>query len=511
MVDSTGVDTNGESMAVRIVNIVPELLNFAFETISNGRNAVQIAVDRSTRLAMRLGAEGCAVVGTSSALECVSRAIPPDWTSFEVEDARSSAAYLRALQRVGDENADTLVVSWIDQPCVQEELALGLVDLHREWWCDYTFADGYPQGLAPEILRHEALGALLVLSDESGFARGFLFETIQKDINAFDIETEVSDVDLRALRVVLAADSRRNLEACRRLIATGNRELGDVVAAIGRDGSIQRTLPAWIDVQITAALSQDVSYEPWSRGDGTEMPAAAFRDLLNRIKSFAPGATVSLGAGGEPALHSEIGTVLSALHESGLPFYIETSGVGWSDDDRTRLQEFAFVNGKVIVFLDADDPHIYHALRGEGFEEAHQFAEWAVTVAPDRTYVQATRLPESEEHLRSFYHSWKDRCAGVIIEKYNSFAGRLPDRKVAELAPIHRHACRHLQRDMVILADGTVPKCMQDIDASEARGNAFHQELETIWENGSTEYVHQISGDYGGICPGCDEYYTVNA
>ena len=119
-------------------------------------------------------------------------------------------------------------------------------------------------------------------------------------------------------------------------------------------------------------------------------------------------------------------------------------------------------------------------------------------------------MEESEEALESFYRYWKERTERVIIQKYSTFGGILPQRKVTDLSPIQRFPCWHLKRDLHILIDGTVPICREDVRKTTAIGNVFDEPLTEIWERQGEWYTRHIAGDYPDLCRDCDEYYTFN-
>lgn len=70
-------------------------------------------------------------------------------------------------------------------------------------------------------------------------------------------------------------------------------------------------------------------------------------------------------------------------------------------------------------------------------------------------------------------------------------------------------------RDMPVLIDGTVLLCRQQICQKENTairlGNAFCEDLETIWDRGKQYYEkHAAGAEYDPLCVKCDEYYTYN-
>jgi spiro-SPASM protein len=241
------------------------------------------------------------------------------------------------------------------------------------------------------------------------------------------------------------------------------------------------------------------------------MPVESFSSLLGKIAAFSGEAVIDISLWGEPALHPRIYDIVAAVFEHpGLDLVIETSGVGWQPGVFSKIGAAFSRSPTWIVSLDATNEELYRALRGNGFAEAQRTAEELIALFPAHAWVQAVRMKENEDDLEKFFKTWKARTENVIIQKYDSFSGMLPDRKVADLSPVRRFPCWHLKRDMVILRDGTVPLCKEDVRAATRLGNAFEEDLELIWDRAQAMYRSHISGSYPGICAACDEYYTYN-
>ncbi|HOX92343.1 MAG TPA: hypothetical protein PLC54_05440, partial [Spirochaetales bacterium] len=97
-----------------------------------------------------------------------------------------------------------------DSPFSDLELCERLLSIHKRFRAEYTFADGYPPGFAAEVLSSRCLPNLVELAarddtaSDSGTAGGIereaLFALIQKDMNAYDVETELAPIDMRVYR-----------------------------------------------------------------------------------------------------------------------------------------------------------------------------------------------------------------------------------------------------------------------------------------------------------------------
>jgi radical SAM protein with 4Fe4S-binding SPASM domain len=75
---------------------------------------------------------------------------------------------------------------------------------------------------------------------------------------------------------------------------------------------------------------------------------------------------------------------------------------------------------------------------------------------------------------------------------------------------VSRFPCRHTQRDLNILLDGTVPMCREDLDRDHVMGNVFEDGIDRVWQNGNAAHLRQVRAEYPELCRRCDEYYTFN-
>jgi len=463
----------------------------------------------------------------------------------------TTRSFLETLARLAP-GYDLVYVAWADCPCLDPALAGALAERHLRYAAEYSYADGWPYGLAPEILAPGAAGILARIlgdGDDGPVARDALFTVIQKDINAFDIETEIAPEDFRLRRLCLAADSRRGLLLVRRFVEAGLTGAADVGEIIAGRPEILRTLPAFFPVQVTAGCPQACGRCPWPRYGARRTPAggvpvterretmdpAAFEALLDRVIAFAGDGVVDLSLWGEVALHPDrLALARAALRRPELALVIETSGLNWSDDDlETLAAEAAAAPRRIapnhaaplpplswIVSLDALDPGRYREARGPGFAEAAACARRLLDLFPRSAYVQAVRTAGAEDDIEGFYRHWKEAAGGagerVIIQKYDDFCGALPRLQASDLSPVRRRPCWHALRDLPVLLDGTVPTCREDLGALRGDpalpvlGNVFTDSLDEIWRRGEQLYLEQCRGAYPGICAGCDEYYTYN-
>ncbi|MDR1949710.1 MAG: spiro-SPASM protein [Spirochaetaceae bacterium] len=446
------------------------------------------------------------------------------------------------------EGFDLTYYAWADCPLLDPALAEAIQDRHLRYAAEYSYADGWPYGFSPEILAPGVAGILAKILGNTGEVvdRDAIFSVIQKDINAFDIETEISRRDLRSLRLCLAADSRRNLLLLTRLTGAGLDRAADAEGIITEKPELLRTLPSFYAIQVSGVCPQACELCPYPRlslsppeaagkaGGGlfrgrpvTEgedfLDPGLFALLLDRIAAFSGDAVVDLSLWGELSQHPQkLELIRLVLAKPELSLIIESSGIGWKTGELEALAADAARAGprknrepraplSWIVSLDAADPGLYREVRGPGYEEAVDAARTLTRLFPRDSYVQAVRVQGREDDIEGFYRSWKEAGANVIIQKYDDFCGFLPKRQASDLSPITRQPCWHLMRDLYIHIDGTVPQCREAAAAGgTVLGNAFEDSLEAIWAEGAALYREHCSRQYGGICTECDEYYTYN-
>ena len=414
---------------------------------------------------------------------------------------------------------DDVYYFFADCPFLDIDITASLYERHARYLAQYSFSDGYPYGLVPEIVATEIVPKLRSLAEgvDSRVERDTLFSVIQEDINAFDVETDLSPRDQRMLRVSLSADTLRNVTILERIVAAGGTDAESITSILDNRPELLRSQPAYVSVQITDGCPQSCSYCPFPQFGGdivanrNEMALSGFARIASEVARFCGDAVFNISTWGEPAYHSDLEAIVeAALSISGMSMVIETSGIGWKPGVIERLSQRWESAITWILSLDAVDAALYRQLRGDGLGEALRTAEILLDVAKDTAYIQAVRMRESEEALESFYRHWKAKTDNVIIQKYATHGGTLPERKVTDLSPLNRFPCWHIKRDLIVLLDGTVPVCREDVDRAHILGNLFEDSIELVWERGEDWYNCHIRGDYPDLCRNCDEYYTFN-
>ena len=532
-----------ESMKSFVVLAANGISDYAMRPLTQGgMTAFASALERTSRFPDYAGtiitaeAERCAEI-QKYCDEMHSASLPPVRVIPVAEN--TAAAFFQALSPFAAE-ADHIFIAWADAPFLDSEGAMQLYTQHCTYKAEYSFADGYPEGLLPQIVAAGLVPILAALpfSAEVPLSRSFLFDTVKKDINSYDLETMIAPDDVRYLRLAFYTDTKASWLLCRQFTGITAE---NYAAYIAERQEYLRPLPAYYGIEITGYHPLRSIYRPKLFSERFDLSCcmdieSAVR-LIDAIAAFSESAVISLSLYGEPLLHPHFATIIAQiLNHRNLSVLIETSGLTEQPadteqpvDNAAYFDRLAQVcrdalprsNGHLpiywIVDIDAAGSKTYGAVHQLADEDAERSLKQAVTFAdklaqvfPKAVWVQMTRMNENEAELEPFYRLWEKREAKPLIQKYDHLCGVLPDRRPADISPLHRHSCWHLKRDLSICTDGTVPLCKEDVNRSVVLGNAFTMPLETIWENGQVFYREQIQSCYKGVCEHCDEYYTYN-
>jgi spiro-SPASM protein len=509
------------------------LSDTAYESVFDGKNSVLVATEQ---------AKSFPGVGKTVLFACTNA----DFSGLTDIQAEKKDRWTKRslLERISDLQTDFELIyfAFADCPFLNPVLAGKVAERHIRGAAEYSYADGFAYGLAPEILSPGTPGILAkILGDDDGpVERDILFSVIQKDINAFDIETEISSVDLRCHRINLCADTKRNLFLLKNFISASNGKIpsaDEMESIVENQPEILRTLPAFYPIQVYGGCPQKCAICPYPMftdvmGRKDFMDCEKFSLLLDKITAFSGDAVIDLSLWGELSLHPEkMKLIEEALRRPELALIIETSGIGWKNEEIEKCAELRGSSKKSavarknalpplswIISLDTSDPQRYAKLRGAGFAEAETLAKKLFSLFPNDSYVQAVRVKGAEDDIEKFYRYWKTASPknekNIIIQKYDDFCGQLEKKQASDISPVIRQSCWHIMRDMPVLIDGDVPLCRENLMALKGEkdilGNVFADSLEEIWQKGDKYYSEQCMKKYERLCARCDEYYTYN-
>lgn len=395
-----------------------------------------------------------------------------------------------------------------DMPLVDLPLTEKIIFSHLENIADYTFAEHYPDGFAPFMIQHAAFKKIQMVSYGNNEDYGYksIERLLHLDINSYDVEMVLAPADLRIIRDAFRVSEKRNFLLVKNFLKI-YKESEDIYEFFKKNPVLMRPQPSYIILEPSSDCNQACLYCPFTHRNNQKqyMPAEKFALLLQEFKKNFETVKIELSGYGEPLLNPEFNQILTHIGKyPEFQFILETNG--------TLLSPFidqisATPNLTVIISMDAPDNQLYEQLRGKpDFEKAEESIEKLFNKKA-KIYLQLTRMHDNEEQLEAFLKRWRVYKDRILIQKYNDFCKRMPDRKVVDLSPLTRFACWKLQREIYIHADGTASLCSQDYEKKQVLGNVFDEPFKSIWQKQDKTYQAHWEEKYPKFCEKCDQWY----
>lgn len=457
---------------------------------------------------------------------------------YTITEADSYSSLMdKMIQYVLESSADFVIYSYKDLPFLNEDLIHQMIYSHLEYKAEYTFADGYPYGFAPEIIDSGCLKILCQLSKttqksigDAAVSRESFFNLIKTDINSFEVETVLAKTDWRLLRLNFDCADKAHFIECKSVYDGIGEKVCDaeeICEFASRNVECLKTVPGFYELQISGFVSYKSIYSPWNSCSDEKLSYEKFEGLFKKIADFSEGGVISLSAWGEAFSHPELLKMIEKiLSVDSFSVFIETDGQLITEEICSRLADIVnkasprtnhYAPVMITVKIDAFSAKTYKIINPDSLENSLEKCLESVRLlnaaVPGSVYPQFTRMQQNEEELESFFRYWNEKSnpsgGNLVIQKYNDYTGFLPPCKPADLSPLVRNPCWHLRRDMVILLNGDVPSCRNCIK-NDIIGNVYEESLEEIWKKNNDLLLEHINKKYCNKCGKCDEYYTYN-
>jgi spiro-SPASM protein len=414
-----------------------------------------------------------------------------------------------------------------DSPFFDPEILKEMSDIHIKYLAEFTFSENLPEGFACEIISRELVNQIPETNEKS-LPIG---KVIRANINKFDVELFYKEPDIRSKRISFRLNNVRDRKVMENLFAVKKSipayaEVKDLIE------SNPETLfigPSYLELEITGKCPLDCLFcyrKSLSSGEHGEMEYKTFTSILEEMKNFEMPYTLCFTGSGEPMQHPEFYSFMEAAVKESLveQLIIETNGIKADSNFKGFISKPENSKVKVIINNNGLDKESY--LRFHKTDAYDSVLKNILSLAGlnsggERIYIQIMKINETDEftkendiksYLDKYYDFWEGQKVPIILQKQNTYFGRIPDRRYSDLSPVKRTPCWHLQRDLYILSDGTVSFCKQDIDGENSYGNIKKDRLTGIWNNQKKAFLEDYSGNFPSNpdCKDCDEWYTFN-
>ncbi|MCX7677937.1 MAG: spiro-SPASM protein [Spirochaetes bacterium] len=411
---------------------------------------------------------------------------------------------------------DHALVVHADSPFLDSEILHEMLQLHTTYLPEYTYSENVPPGFCGEIVSKTLMESV---PDEVQPSIS-ISSLIKANLHKFDVEIYYSHPDIRDRRVSFRSSDPRDRRIMERIVEFYGRipRYKDIGEVFRQFPQVLYVSPSYVEVELTGKCELECIFcfrKSFSAEHGN-MDPSIFQKILQDMRYFQLPYHICIGGSGEPLLHPQFYELMemALAEESVATVIIETNGV-LADANFAHFISRAKERIRVIVNLNGIDEKTYLSLHGKDY-----FSKVASNVEllrntilePECLYVQIMKINETEKFLDAYYDMWEQKGVPIILQKQNTFLGRIQDRRYSDLSPIERIPCWHLQRDLYILYDGKVSFCKQDVEGKFNRGNVKEVSLKEIFENGMSHFVENFKGNLSKNpdCAICDEWYTFN-
>ncbi|MCG8572383.1 MAG: spiro-SPASM protein [Spirochaetes bacterium] len=403
-------------------------------------------------------------------------------------------------------NCETVIILPAGHPFYDEDYIQKMIHQHEKFLADYTYGLGFPAGLLPEVVKKDVLPEMMKLVEKEETCRqDYLFYSLSKDINSFDIETLLAPKDLRLLRVRIGNNDAGEKKLTQKLYDqfNGKATYTEIAEFLHAHPEKLFTIPYLLTLELTNQRDTDSTYLPPKEDAVQILDLELIQKIIAQALQQNPHINLILGGLGEPLLHPEIFKIFESLKQIQGELVIETCGLTITDSFIQELTKLDMDNIKWVIKVDAENENTYRQIHPQGnFQQANEAVK-LLKAAGYKVYTQIVRMPINEEEIEKLIRN--KQIEDIIIRKYSTYCGKIPDQKVVDLSPMNRIPCFHLRREIYVNATGKVSPCNSAFDW--IIGDLDQQDLKEINILLGNQYREHAKKNYQKYCKNCDDYY----
>lgn len=407
-------------------------------------------------------------------------------------------------------NTDNAIVFNVGNPFFDIDFVNKMISRHEDYIADYTYGIGYPDGLIPSILRKDIIKEIkeLVKNDHS-IKKDFIYYSISKDINSFDIETFLADHDLRIYRIGLGNNDKGEEILTKKAYdyLKEKNSVNDVVEYFAKNIEGLYTTIYLVTLELcNYERSNDICL-PENREEKSQIDKKLVYKIVDESIKENDKINFILGGIGDPLLHNSIIEIIEYILKKGIDLIIETNGNEIKKEFIDKLNNIDKDKLTFVIKLDAYNEDTYKKMHSAGdMVKVKQNIE-LLKENGFKVYKQITRMIENEVEIENYIRN--KATDDLIIRKYSTFCNIMNDKKVVDLSPIERIPCFHLRRELYVTSNGNVPACLYSRYKSKI-GDLNNESLNDVMKKLNNEYIKNTKKEYLEYCINCDDYYLFN-
>ncbi len=438
---------------------------------------------------------------------------------IENNDLENIENYLNNIYKES-ENYDNIIYIPSSMPLFDIEETIKLTEIHKENISYFSYGENYPAGIVPFIIRRDSFEKLFNIIKTKNIkpSETAVNNIVFVDPNFFEIEILISKYDMRYYRISLFADSKRNAILINKLINYKNYD--EIVKAIEENPSIRRTLPSYIEIDISnrqniikKSLLKSGFFRNELSKDEKNMTLEEFKIIYDNILNFCGDFCMSVGSYYEPMLNNDIFEILNySTKNKNVNIYLETNAMMLDSEKAKKLISLQNEreNLHVIIHLDAVDEDVYNKIYENGdIKTVMSNIDYPLLREPKNTYLQIIKQKYNFDYLASYYKYFDKYKIEIIMQKYYTYRGIVDDNRVGDMTPLINIGCWHLARDLFIDSYGDIYICRFDINREIKADSIYKNDLANIWNMLGNYFIDNVCGKLD-FCKNCDEWYLYN-
>lgn len=438
---------------------------------------------------------------------------------IENNDLENIENYLNNIYKES-ENYDNIIYIPSSMPLFDIEETIKLTEIHKENISYFSYGENYPAGIVPFIIRRDSFEKLFNIIKTKNIkpSETAVNNIVFVDPNFFEIEILISKYDMRYYRISLFADSKRNAILINKLINYKNYD--EIVKAIEENPSIRRTLPSYIEIDISnrqniikKSLLKSGFFRNELSKDEKNMTLEEFKIIYDNILNFCGDFCMSVGSYYEPMLNNDIFEILDySTKNKNVNIYLETNAMMLDSEKAKKLISLQNEreNLHVIIHLDAVDEDVYNKIYENGdIKTVMSNIDYYLLREPKNTYLQIIKQKYNFDYLASYYKYFDKYKIEIIMQKYYTYRGIVDDNRVGDMTPLINIGCWHLARDLFIDSYGDIYICRFDINREIKADSIYKNDLANIWNMLGNYFIDNVCGKLD-FCKNCDEWYLYN-
>ena len=365
---------------------------------------------------------------------------------------------------------------------------------------DVCLTENLPEGFVPMIISKDFIGDFHNYIEEDKKVSSSLKDAVDWEFQGIDVGVYLSPSLLVMERVDFLPVNKGAIEWILEDKDT-DLNLDNIDEYLKENPEILRHCPQYVAIELHP---QTDGFNTRALPEG-ELSIDTFRKFVTDIDEFAPEALISLGIWGDPFCHSQFKDLFSLLEKLPNRVLVESRALFLSEELCSLV--FSRPNTELIFDISFTTEEDFKKYKKSNYtlQEIRTFIHKIPN--KEQLWIRLTRTHETEYHIKSFLKEWQDLMPRVIINKADSFGKE--SVKVVDLAPLQRHSCYALRRELTILNDGSVLLCRQSKDVI---GNLNKKSLKELWTINEVSFLvqEQKQFDSCSICKTCDDWWIWN-